>query len=180
MQLTESPLSVSSSPSIDAKVLLLKHIEQIPGIRYRQLLRLAGFVNGVLTYHLSVLEKANAIKVDRKSRATRYYPATISDSEIAILKFIRHEPVRQILLFILEHEMCTFNEIVEYTGKAPSTVSTHLKRLKEGKIISVRHGEYHQLYRVVESEWVAEVISKYMPSFIDKVVDSYAETLEEL
>jgi hypothetical protein len=54
------------------------------------------------------------------------------------------------------------------------------KRLKEANIISVRHGEYHQFYRVVESELVAEVLSKYMPSFIDKVVDSYAETVEEL
>lgn len=176
MQITESPLSSST----DAKVLLLNHIEQTPGIRYRELLRLTGFVNGVLTYHLSALEKAKVIKVDRKSRATRYYPATISDSETAILKFIRHEPVREIVLFILEHEMCTFNEIVEYTGKAPSTVSSHLKRLKEANIISVRHGEYHQLYRVVRGELVAEVLSKYMSSFIDKVVDSYTETLEEL
>jgi predicted transcriptional regulator len=181
MQVTESsPSTSSSSSSSDAKVLLLNHIEQTPGVRYRELLRLTGFVNGVLTYHLAALEKADVIKVDRKSRATRYYPVSISDSETAILKFIRHEPIRQILLFILEHEMCTFNEIVEHAGKAPSTVSTHLKRLKEGKIISVRHGEYHQLYRVVESELVAEVLSKYMPSFIDKVVDSYAETLEEL
>jgi predicted transcriptional regulator len=164
----------------DAKDLLLKHIEQTPGIRYRELLRLTGFVNGVLTYHLAALEKAKVIKVNRKSRTTRYYPVTISDSETAILKFIRHEPVRQILLFILEHEMCTFNEIVEYTGKAPSTVSKHLKRLKEAKIVSVRHGKHHQLYRIVESELVVEVNSKYMPSFIDKVVDSYAETLEEL
>jgi DNA-binding transcriptional ArsR family regulator len=174
MQITES------SSSTDAKVLLLNHIGQIPGIRYRELLRLTGFVNGVLTYHLAALEKAKVIKVDRQSRATRYYPVNISDSETAILKFIRHEPVRQILLFILEHEMCTFNEIVEYIGKAPSTVSSHLKRLKEANIISVRYGEYHQLYRVSERDLVTELLSKYMPSFMDKVVDSYAETLEEL
>ncbi|MDQ4066167.1 MAG: hypothetical protein M3114_01110, partial [Thermoproteota archaeon] len=72
--------------STDAKVLLLKHIKQIPGVRYRELLRLTGFVNGVLTYHLAALEKANVIKVDRILRVTRYYPVTISDSETAILK----------------------------------------------------------------------------------------------
>jgi DNA-binding transcriptional ArsR family regulator len=96
------------------------------------------------------------------------------------LKFIRHEPIREILIFILEHDMCTFQEIVEHTGKAPSTISTHLKRLKEARIISVRRGEYLQLYQVVRGELVAEVLSKYMPTFVDKVVDNYAEMLEEL
>ncbi len=177
MQITETSLSTETT---DTKVLILNHIEQTPGIRYRELLRLTGFVNGVLTYHLAALEKANLIKVDRQSRVTRYYPANISDNHSSILRFIRHEPIREILIFILEHEMCTFQEIVEHTAKAPSTISTHLKRLKEARIISVRRGEHLQLYQVVRGELVAEVLSRYMPSFVDKVVDNCAEMLEEL
>lgn len=172
MQLTE--------PSADTRVLLMKHIEQIPGIRYRELLRLTGLVNGVLSYHLSALERANVIKVNRESRITRYYPVNVSDKESAILKFVRHEPIRQILLFILEHDMCTFNEIVDHTGKAPSTVSSHLKRLRGAGIVLVRYGEYRQLYRVTERDLIAEVLSKYTASFTDKVVDNYTEMLEEL
>jgi DNA-binding transcriptional ArsR family regulator len=164
----------------DTRVLLMKHIEKTPGIRYRELLRLTGLANGVLTYHLSALEKANVIKVDRESRITRYYPLGVSDKESAILKFIRHEPIREILLFILEHDMCTFSEIVDHIGKAPSTVSSHLKRLREAGIVLIRHGEYHQLYRVVERDLVAEVLSKYTTGFVDKVVDNYTEMLEEL
>ena len=164
----------------NTQILLMKQIEQTPGIRYRELLRLTGLVNGVLTYHLTALERANVIKVNRESRITRYYPVSVSDQESAILKFIRHEPIRQILLFILEHDMCTFQEIVEDSEKAPSTVSTHLKRLKEARIISVRYGEHHQLYRVAERDLVAEVLSKYTTSFVDKVVDNYTEMLEEL
>jgi DNA-binding transcriptional ArsR family regulator len=141
---------------------------------------LTGLVNGVLTYHLAALERANVIKVNRESRMTRYYPVSVSDHESAILKFIRHEPIRQILLFILEHDMCTFNEIVDHTRKAPSTVSSHLKRLREAGVVLIRHGEYHQLYRVVERDLVAEVLSKYTTRFVDKVVDNYSEMLEEL
>jgi DNA-binding transcriptional ArsR family regulator len=172
MQVTES--------AADTRVLLMKNIEQTPGIRYRELLRLTGLVNGVLSYHLSALERANVIKVNRESRITRYYPVNVSDKESAILKFVRHEPIRQILLFILEHDMCMFNEIVDHTGKAPSTVSSHLKRLRGAGIILIRHGEYHQLYRVAEGDLIAEVLSKYTASFTDKVVDNYTEMLEEL
>ena len=172
-------MQVTTEPE-DTRVLLMKHIEQTPGIRYRELLRLTGLVNGVLSYHLSALERANVIKVNRESRITRYYPVNVSDKESSILKFVRHEPIRQILLFILEHELCTFNEIVDHTGKAPSTVSSHLKRLTGAGIVLVRHGEYHQLYRVAEGDLIVEVLSKYSASFTDKVVDNYTEMLEEL
>jgi DNA-binding transcriptional ArsR family regulator len=172
-------MQVTTEPA-DTRVLLMKHIEETPGIRYRELLRLTGLVNGVLSYHLSALEKANVIKVNRESRMTRYYPVNVSDKESSILKFVRHEPIRQILLFILEHDMCTFNEIVDHTGKAPSTVSSHLKRLRGAGIVLVRHGEYHQLYRVAEGDLIVEVLSKYIASFTDKVVDNYTEMLEEL
>jgi predicted transcriptional regulator len=164
----------------DTKVLLVRHIEQTPGIRYRELLRLTGLVNGVLTHHLVALEKSNVIKVYRESRLTRYYPVSISDKESAILKFIRHEPVRKILLFILKNEMCTFNEIVDHAGKASSIVSSHLKRLKEAGLVSIRFGEHYQLYCIVEGDLVAEVFSKYTVSFVDKVVDNFTEMLEEL
>src|SRR5919106_3783402 len=172
-------MQVTTEPE-DTRILLMNHIQQTPGIRYRELLRLTGLVNGVLSYHLSALERANVIKVNRESRITRYYPVNVSDKESSILKFVRHEPIRQILLFILEHELCTFNEIVDHTEKAPSTVSSHLKRLRGAGIVLVRHGEYHQLYRVAKGDLIVEVLSKYIASFTDKVVDNYTEMLEEL
>ena len=151
-------MQVTTEP-VDTRALLLKHIGQTPGIRYRELLRLTGLVNGVLSYHLSALERTYMIKVDRESRITRYYPIAVSNKESAILKFVRHEPIKQILLFILEHDMCTFNEIVDHTGKAPSTVSSHLKRLREAGIVLIRHGEYQQLYRVAERELIDDILS---------------------
>jgi len=165
--------------SLDTREILLRHIEENPGIRYRELLRLTGLVNGVLTYHLAALEKSNVIKVDRQTRMTRYYTVSVPENESAILKFVRHEPIREIVLFILENDTCTFNEIVEHTKKAQSTVSSHLKRLKESGIVSVRYGEY-QLYKLTDKDLVAEVLSKYKASFVDRVVDNYVDIVQEL
>jgi DNA-binding transcriptional ArsR family regulator len=159
--------------------LLLGLVQSQPGIRYRELLRASGFANGVLSYHLSALEKAGLVKVDRQSRITRYYPLNMPEHESQVLGYVRHGPIREIVSFILEQDMCTFSEIVGHTGKAPSTVSAHLKRLKEAGIIHVRYGEY-QLYSLVNRELVAEVLSKYRPTLADKVVDNYVEMLDEL
>lgn len=168
-----------SAETIDTRAVLLRSIEQNPGIRYRELLRTTGLVNGVLSYHLSALERLDVIKVDRQPRTTRYYPVTISDQEYNILKFVRHKPVRQIMLFLIERDLCTFNEIVDHMQKAPSTVSLHLRRLREGGMISIRYGEY-QLYSLTNKHIVCEVLAKYKTSFTDRVVESYEEMMEEL
>lgn len=167
------------SAALSTPELLLKLIGREPGIRYRELLRSTGFANGVLTYHLSALEKASVIRVDRQARITRYYPVNVPETESQVLGYIRHEPIREIVSFILSQDMCTFAEIVEHTGKAPSTVSAHLKRLKDAGILSVRYGEY-QLYSLANKDLVADVLSKYRQTFTDKVVDNYVEMLDEL
>jgi predicted transcriptional regulator len=163
---------------------LVRHINENPGIRYRELLRLTCIANGVLAYHLAVLEKSHQIKVDRskKSKITRYYPINISTEESEILGYIRSNGVRQIILFILEHDLCTFDEIVEHTKKAASTISWHLKRLKDAGIISIHYGhsEYPQLYKLTNRDIVAEIVYKYKETFVDKVVKNYTEMIEEL
>jgi len=164
---------------IDTRTILLRSIEESPGIRYRELLRTTGLVKGVLSYHLAALEKSDVIKVDRKPGTTRYYPVTISEKESDILKYVRHKPARQIMLFMLEHDPCTFNQIVDDIRKAPSTVSLHLRRLREGGVITVRYGEY-QLYSLTNKDIIFDVLAKYKASFTDKVVDSYSEMMEEL
>ncbi|MGI0029684.1 MAG: winged helix-turn-helix transcriptional regulator [Nitrososphaera sp.] len=164
---------------IGTKAVLLAQIGRNPGIRYRELLRLTGLANGVLTYHLSGLEKAHHVNVERRSKMTRYYPLSVSERESTILRYIRHEPVRRIVLFLLEDEHCTFTEIVDHMKKAPSTISLHLKRLREDGVVSVRYGEYH-LYRLSNRELVEDVLSMYRASFVDKVVDGYAEIMEDL
>jgi DNA-binding transcriptional ArsR family regulator len=159
--------------------LLLAQIAREPGIRYRELLRLTGLVNGVLTYHLSSLEKTGAIRVERQSGATRYYHVGVPESESQVLRFVRNEPVREIISFMIEKDSCTFAEIVDHTGKAPSTVSSHLKRLKEAGLVHVRYGEY-QLYSLASRDLISDVMSRYRPTLADKIVDNYVEMLDEL
>lgn len=163
---------------------LMRCINENPGIRYRELLRLMCLANGVLTYHLSILERSHQIKVDRnkKSKITRYYPINIPTKESEILGYARGDVVRQIILFILENDLCTFDEIVQHTKKAPSTISWHLKRLKSAAIISIHygHGEYQQLYKLTNRDVVAETLYKYKESFVDNVVNNYSEMVGEL
>lgn len=166
---------------IDLKTLILDHINRSPGIRYRELLRLSGLTNGALEYHIKILEKTQKIKVDRlHGRRPRYFPLDMEAEEARIMGHIRNISSRQIVLFILEHDLCTFGEILEHMNKAPSTISWHLKRLVETEVISIIRGQELQLYKISNIQLVSNVLSKYKDSLSDKVADEYYEMFGQL
>jgi predicted transcriptional regulator len=157
-------------------------IEENPGIRYRELTRIAGISNGVLTYHLGLLEKFGQIKVERQSnnKVTRYFVANIPKKDSDIIGHFRSRVTRDIVFFVLESEFCTFNEIVDHVRKAPSTVSWYIKRLKERGILRVIYGDEHQLYSLIDRMVVNDILLKYKQSFTDKIIDDYTEVIDNL
>ncbi len=166
----------------ERKSVLLEHVTKEPGIRYRELLKLSGFSNGVLSYHLTGLEEWGLLRVERKQarKITRYYPNNVSEIESALLSSLRHKPLREIILFILENHQCNFSDIVKYTGKAISTISSHLCHLKQEGIVSTRRSPHGFLYSLVNPELVANVASKYKLRLIDKSIDNFLDMVEEL
>jgi len=159
---------------VDARIVILKQIGETPGIRYRELVRSTGLSNGTLEYHLRISERTHKVKVDiSDGKRGRYYPIDILANESNIIGFIRNNVSRQIVTFILEHELCTFGEILEHIKKAPSTLSWHLKRLSKAAIISVTYGKQYQLYQVLNSKFVQEILYKYGKSFKEQVANGY-------
>ena len=158
---------------------ILKALNNRPGIRYKELARQTGMANGVLTYHLNVLDQIGLINKFKQDKITRYYPVDIPKKDLKIISHLRVSSERDIILFMLEHNSCTFNEIVEYLGKAPSTISWHLKRLCSNGIVGVHYGEYN-IYRIVDEKSVNEMLHKYNESFTDKVVNNLIEITDEL
>lgn len=176
---------------------LMNIIERNPGIRYRELLRLTNLSNGVLTYHLTELALSNIINVDRRRGVTRYYSIQISSEETRIISHIKNVVSRKILLLLIDRGACTLSEIATLINKAPSTVSWYLQRLLNANIIEKKKksacsgiggdvdgdGAYNyksKFYDVVDKMLVMDVISKYVESPIDEVVNNYSEMVDEL
>jgi predicted transcriptional regulator len=149
-----------NSDAVDTKSKILKYINSVPGIRFRELLRLTGLPNGTLEYQLKILESIHKVTSFRRSgRRKGYFPIDFPADESHILEHIRNQVARQIVIFILENDLCTFDSILKNIKKAPSTLSWHLKRLSEAKIISVIYGQKLQLYRVINAKLVAGMFS---------------------
>jgi DNA-binding transcriptional ArsR family regulator len=81
---------------------------------------------------------------------------------------------------MLKNEFCTFIEIVDHVGKAPSTVSWHIKRLKEAGILNTNYGNDHFLYSIADKEMVNRILLEYKESFTDHVIENYIDMVDKL
>ena len=156
-------------------------ITSSPGIRYRELLRLTNVSNGVLSYHLNSLSYSGKIKVNRlNNRVTRYYSNSISESELDLLGHLRQSTSRNIILFIAKNDKCTFNDILTFVEKVPSTVSWHLSRLKEAGIIIVKKKDSVNIYLLaIDPQSLQELLDRYKITSMDKIVDNYIDILDD-
>ena len=101
---------------------ILKIINSVPGIRYRDILRLTNLNNGTLSYHLSILEKRSIIKIGRteNSNITRYFPASTPSGETLILSYLKIKTTKGIILMLLHTDGngASFSEIVNHIKKS--------------------------------------------------------------
>ena len=160
---------------------IVKCVNEIPGIRYRELLRITGISNGVLSYHLNLLENSGKIRVNRvNNRVTRYFSYDVSLHETYVIGLLRQETSRKIIMYVLEKGTCGFNDIIIHTRKVPSTISWHMARLKAANIVKVRKQYEFNYYEIgMDKLILQDLLSKYKSSFTEKIVDDYIEMINE-
>jgi len=160
---------------------IFQFIDESPGIRYRELLRITGLTNGVLSYHLNLLNNSGKVKINRvNDRVTRYFSHDVPIDEFNLIGLFRKPTTRKIITYILESETCGFNDIVVHTNKVPSTISWHLSKLTDANIIKVRKQNEFKYYEIgINKLKLQELLSKYKSSFTEKIVDDYVDMINE-
>jgi predicted transcriptional regulator len=160
---------------------IVKCVNEIPGIRYRELLRITGISNGVLSYHLNLLDNSGKVQVHRvNNRVTRYFSHDVSTVESNSVGLLRQNTTRKIIVYIMEYGPCEFHDIVNYAKKVPSTVPWHLSRLKDANIIKVRKQNELNYYEVKVYKIVLQnLLNKYKSSFTDQIVEDYTDMINE-
>jgi predicted transcriptional regulator len=167
--------------------ILIEYVDQYPGIRYRELLRMTNSSNGVLSYHLTELEKLNLIRAVRRKSMTRYYLINVPSEIAKVIAFTKSSTSRQILSFLVNNGPVTFYEICKTTQRCQSTIFWHLKRmLGENVIIKTQPRRDSNIinrptcYDVDDRELVSEVLKAQKETFSDRVVNNYSQIFDEL
>jgi predicted transcriptional regulator len=188
-----SEYSINTLPELQQKLLLC--IDENPGIRYRELLRLINFSNGVLSYHVNKLEKLDLVNVERKNRLTRFFPRNISNEVMGILGNLRNETSYEIMKLLSERGPISQQEIVKSTRKAASTISWRMKKLLDDNIICIKDKDFNydenkdfgskiqhkkvKLYELLNRNLVNDLIYN-TNKYIDSMVSNYSEMVDSL
>ena len=144
----------------ERKTMLMDHIANVPGIRYREL-RSQDFLTAFfLSFDRIGRSRSYSGRKKTCKKTTRYYPINISEVESAILSCLRHQPLREIILFILDNHQGTLSDIANYTGKSISTVSSHLGKPKTGRNNFYQEKRTGLLFSLANPELAANVALK--------------------
>jgi predicted transcriptional regulator len=144
------------------EVMLLRYINNTPGIRYRQLLRKMNLTNSVLSYHIKILERSKKIRVHRiRYGLTSYYPKGTRMIDWTVIEYLSNSVFLQLIKLMLKKKSFSkFMELQRHIDRSPSTTSWYIKKLKDAKIISVSANRPYK-YAVINKARISRMVSKY-------------------
>lgn len=175
MEELEDALALESRNSI------YKSISKNPGLHFRELQRRTGLAVGTLQYHLDYLQKFHLVRAEKEGKFVRFYSvrAKTIGEETRIMPLLRHQSMRRIVLHLMTKQRATNKVIARETGLSPSTVSWHLKKLTESQVVQKKRSGKKSFFSVVDKQAVGKLLVHYKKSFLDNVVEGFAEIWEE-
>lgn len=160
---------------IDRNLQIKEIIEKNPGIQFREIMRTSGLKNGVLSHYLGKLEKNGFIKVMRGPRQTRFYPPKISEEESIVIKALRKQTPRDLLLALVKEDGLEFSELVKEVKKSPSTVSLYLAQIVQDGLVEIKLEKLRKRYYIKSRQLIDKLIEDYKPRLLEKPTSGFED-----
>jgi len=160
--------------------LIISEIKTNPGIRYRELMKQIGITNGVMSYYLRKLEQNESVWVERTPRVTRFYSYDLSEDEAKLVKRLRQETPKKILVALVQNDQLTFKELTAKICKSPATTSFYLSQLVKDNIVATSKSDFVKVYFNVERKRIANLIEEYHPDIIEQASDNLSDIISSL
>ena len=140
------------------KIKILEFIISNPSSHLRKIKTNMKYSMGTIQYYLKILEREGKIKTSKTRFYKNYYHISESDEEI--LSIINLDSPRKIVMFLLQHEPATHKEIATGIGLSSSTISWHMKRLIELKIVKTEYSGKYTVYFLNDRNTLLHNLSK--------------------
>ena len=160
---------------IDRSQKLQELIDDNPGIQFREIMRSSGLKNGVLSHYLKKLEDNGVVKVMRGPRQVRYYSPNITEEESIVIKALRKETPRDLLLALIKE--LEFSELVKEVKKSPSTVSLYLSQIVADGLVEIKVVELKKRYHIKVRELVDKLVEEHRPGSLEKPTSGFEDII---
>ena len=168
---------------ISNKDLVIDSIKKYPGLRFFELKKQTGLVNGVLQHHIQMHTKSKNIKLEYDNTTPRYYAADIDKQTSILLKRLRQPTTSKFIKILLVNECSTFGQLVKSIKKSPATVSIYKNKLLAYNLIVGDTSEcancsesYNKIkYRLIDPQHTSFIIKEYGKNSLRKTVDNLSD-----
>ena len=167
--------------SSENRLYIYKYIKNYPGVHLRKICRELGLAMGDTQYQLSILEKEGKIKSKRIGNHRHYYPLTISNEQNElILAFLRHETIRDILIYLMENPGSSQQVLANFMNVSAPSIKWHMSRLIESDlVIATKEGKIVK-YFIKDPKSLTSSVKNYMPALWNSLVNRFAEKFFEI
>ncbi|MBS3137388.1 ArsR family transcriptional regulator [Candidatus Woesearchaeota archaeon] len=154
-------------------------VKKFAGCHFRELERLSKLPTGIIKYHLNYLAKHGLINEIKNNNNLRYFPKQFSSENKKLMGLLRQESIRRILLCLLVNDKCIHEQLTAFVKLSPSTVSWHLKKLRENNVVEFMIiGEKTHYHLLADKKEIVNLLITYRESFFDAMVERVIEMWE--
>jgi predicted transcriptional regulator len=171
------PNEGSLQPEDNTTDQILQFIRENPSCHLRKVRKDLGLAMGTVQYHLDKLEKAGKITTQKHGLHKYYFVVgTFEENEKQILEVLSNETARDILMFIVEKKYPSQTEISNHVGISSASVSWHIKRLLDSRIIDeIKEGKFKRYKLHGDSKRVIALLRNYYPDIWSRWSNRLAE-----
>ena len=148
---------------------VFQFIRENPGVHLRQIKKELHVSLGTIQYHLSVLENSGRIISERQYCRRTYFPVgAFEKKERNILKILKRDNLKTILLFVMKKQDPTQTDVANGLGLSNSTVNRLLRYMIDHETIyEIRDGRFKR-YHVGDNKTIFKLMKIYHPTLWHK------------
>mgnify|MGYP002398971774 CR=1 FL=1 len=166
--------------ALEVRQQIYEFIQRNPGLHFREIHRRLAVAVGTLQYHLRHLEHEKLVIGRKDGEYTRYFVVGIvTERDRQLLQFLRQRPIRHALLLLLEKKRANHKQISLKIGLSPATTSWYLSKMIEAGLAAKSKSGREVFYSLVDPREISRVMLTYRASFLDEVVDRFADIFEK-
>ncbi|WP_440770360.1 winged helix-turn-helix transcriptional regulator [Natronorubrum sp. DTA28] len=165
----------------DTRDQIRAHVRSNAGIHFNELVRESAYAPGQIQYHIRRLIDAGDLVREECYGQTHYYPPAYDAWERGALALFRRETVREVVVYLIEHEPCRPATVAEDLEIARSTLEYHLDHLVEREIVDKTYDERNRVtLSLANPERTAPLLSDVTPTVPDRLVDRFTRLVDGL
>ncbi len=141
--------------------------------------RRTELATGALQYHLDYLKKKHLIYEEKEGKFSRFYSVRGEQVDTHLMNLLRQDSVRKIIIFLMKRRRVTLPGISKEVGLSLSTTSFHVKKLLSSGVVDQKKYGKKIYFFLVDKDSILKMLLLYKKSFLDELVDNFANLWEE-